>query len=438
MLKAIKLKKLFGRFNYDIKLMEEGISIITGPNGYGKTTILSILDEFCNKSLGDVLSHPFYSVSLVTDSEIITITRSKDYFKINDLKFMYPRKNDHIRRFESNPFMRRTGDNEFIDMRTSEHFYIDNPLMLRDFPIFNLEDDFLVSIFFDERRKAKRTSELEEKFEKAWQWIEKIKEEIGQVSFIKEQRLIEKKALQEERKPFSSSKIEYVTVINENSNKLMKEIEQVMGEHSALANKLDSTYITRLFETLDEIDEKEYEDNYRELQEKQKKLKHYGLAEIKNTSKLMYKKKFAIDLFVYFSDAREKYKVFESLISKLELYEELVNKKLTFKKMKLSREKGISIITDAGQELELTSLSSGEQEILVLYYKLIFESKVNLLLIDEPEISLHVAWQKEILKDFKKIVALNKNVQVIVSTHSPQIISGNWDIQIDLGEQYNG
>ena len=98
MLKAIKLKKLFGRFNYDIKLMEEGISIITGPNGYGKTTILSILDEFCNKSLGDVLSHPFYSVSLVTDSETITITRSKDYFKINDLKFMYPRKNDHIRR----------------------------------------------------------------------------------------------------------------------------------------------------------------------------------------------------------------------------------------------------------------------------------------------------------------------------------------------------
>ena len=141
---------------------------------------------------------------------------------------------------------------------------------------------------------------------------------------------------------------------------------------------------------------------------------------------------------MYFCDAIEKYKVFESLISKLDLYERIVNSKLSFKKMILSREDGISVVTDEKQNLELTSLSSGEQEILVLYYKLIFESDVNLLLIDEPEISLHVAWQKEILDDFKQIVALNKSVQVIISTHSPQIISGNWNVQIDLGEQYNG
>ena len=181
-----------------------------------------------------------------------------------------------------------------------------------------------------------------------------------------------------------------------------------------------------------------FEANLKDLQQKQEKLKHYGLAEIKNTSKLRYMPEFAIDLFVYFSDAREKYKVFESLIAKLDLYERIVNSKLAFKKMVLSREEGISVVTNEKHKLELTSLSSGEQEILVLYYKLIFESDVNLLLIDEPEISLHVAWQKEILDDFKEIVALNKNVQVIISTHSPQIISGNWDVQIDLGEQYNG
>ena len=51
MLKKIKLKKLFGRFDYNIKLNDNGITIITGPNGYGKSTILTILDEFCNKGL---------------------------------------------------------------------------------------------------------------------------------------------------------------------------------------------------------------------------------------------------------------------------------------------------------------------------------------------------------------------------------------------------
>ena len=75
---------------------------------------------------------------------------------------------------------------------------------------------------------------------------------------------------------------------------------------------------------------------------------------------------------------------------------------------------------------------------MVLFYKLIFESDVNLLLIDEPEISLHIAWQKELMNDFKEVINLNKGMQMIIATHSPQIISDNWDLQIDLGEQYNG
>ena len=120
------------------------------------------------------------------------------------------------------------------------------------------------------------------------------------------------------------------------------------------------------------------------------------------------------------------------------LYERIVNQKLTFKKMKLSSSNGIEVVSDEGRNLSLSDLSSGEQEILVLFYKLIFESDVNLLLIDEPEISLHIGWQKEIMENLKSVVNLNKNIQVIIATHSPQIISHNWDLQIDLGGLYNG
>lgn len=438
MLKAIKLKKLFGRFNYDIELKDEGITIITGPNGYGKSTVLTIFDEFCNKSLGDVLRHTFDSISFITDSEVITITKLKDCFKINDVKFKYPRDPERIRNIGFPPYLRRLDENEFIDVRTNEHIIIENLRMIHKFPHFNIDDDYLSAIVYDESISQKSKSERKDDIERVFCQIKSLKTDIGQVTFIKEQRLIEKRIMQDERRPYSSSKIEYITVISENAGKLKKEIEHAMGMHSALANKLDSSYITRLFETKETIGESDFNSKLKDLQQKQDKLKHYGLAEIKNTSKLRYMPEFAKDLFVYFSDAIEKYKVFEALISKLDLYETIVNSKLSFKQMKLSREEGISVVTNEGQKLELTSLSSGEQEILVLYYKLIFESDVKLLLIDEPEISLHVAWQKEILDDFKKIVALNKGVQVIISTHSPQIISGNWDIQIDLGEQYNG
>ena len=104
----------------------------------------------------------------------------------------------------------------------------------------------------------------------------------------------------------------------------------------------------------------------------------------------------------------------------------------------LSSTNGIMIISDEGTNLSLNDLSSGEQEILVLFYKLLFESDVNLLLIDEPEISLHIAWQKELLDDFQNVVNINPKMQMIIATHSPQIISNNWDLQVDLGDQYNG
>src|SRR5690606_12264460 len=105
------------------------------------------------------------------------------------------------------------------------------------------------------------------------------------------------------------------------------------------------------------------------------------------------------------------------------------------KRILISKNFGLKVLDDNDNHLELIQLSSGEQEILVLFYQLIFETTEKLLLIDEPEISLNIAWQKELLEDFKKIVQVkNGDVNIVISTHSPQIISNNWGIQIDLGE----
>ena len=50
MLESIKIKKLFGLFDYHITLdTTENITILTGPNGYGKTTILNIIYHFFNQ-----------------------------------------------------------------------------------------------------------------------------------------------------------------------------------------------------------------------------------------------------------------------------------------------------------------------------------------------------------------------------------------------------
>ena len=50
MLTGIKIEKLFDIFDYDIEFKKEGITILTGPNGYGKTTVLKILDALASQN----------------------------------------------------------------------------------------------------------------------------------------------------------------------------------------------------------------------------------------------------------------------------------------------------------------------------------------------------------------------------------------------------
>lgn len=84
--------------------------------------------------------------------------------------------------------------------------------------------------------------------------------------------------------------------------------------------------------------------------------------------------------------------------------------------------------------LRLEQLSSGEQHELVLFHHLLFEvRRDSLVLIDEPEISLHVAWQTSFLSDLDKINRL-LGVHFLLATHSPSIISDRWDLTVGLGE----
>jgi predicted ATP-binding protein involved in virulence len=59
----------------------------------------------------------------------------------------------------------------------------------------------------------------------------------------------------------------------------------------------------------------------------------------------------------------------------------------------------------------------------------------TLVLIDEPELSLHVVWQTQFLDDLLKIIELQK-INVIIATHSPQIINNRWDLTVDLEENF--
>jgi predicted ATPase len=95
---------------------------------------------------------------------------------------------------------------------------------------------------------------------------------------------------------------------------------------------------------------------------------------------------------------------------------------LTFKYSHLDKEDNVWFKNDEGKEFQIDKLSTGEKtllsKILYIYFK---DYKDKIILIDEPELSLHPSWQNKILSVYEKLAKQN-NCQIIIATHSPHII----------------
>lgn len=344
MLESIAIKKLFGLFDYHIKFdTVENITILTGPNGYGKTTILNIIYHFFN--------------------------RNSEYFqKLNFASITFYFQNQKT-----------------VELKKGEH---------------NVFNDILQT----------------------------------KVYLIKEQRLI-KPVLEniETDDKSGKNKKTFLNTIELYAEELKKLIEEKQLEAYQIAQKLDSSFPKRLIEAKTVVDEPIFKKRFAELKDKQSKLQQFGIAtsaqEIPD-----YNVESAKVLSVYLNDSEEKLKIYDDLLAKIELFVNIINQKdFAFKSIKISSDKGFSFYQNKQQqELSLTDLSSGEQQEVVLLYELLFKTTPNtLILIDEPEISLHVLWQKAFIDDLQKIAAIKK-INFLVSTHSPQIINNHWDLTRDL------
>ena len=84
---------------------------------------------------------------------------------------------------------------------------------------------------------------------------------------------------------------------------------------------------------------------------------------------------------------------------------------------------GINIISKTGNKLNSSNLSSGEKQILFLLCNvLISGNTASLFLIDEPELSLNVKWQRKLINSLLE-VASDSRCQFIFATHSLEILA---------------
>ena len=136
-------------------------------------------------------------------------------------------------------------------------------------------------------------------------------------------------------------------------------------------------------------------------------------------------------LAVYARDTKEKLNIFDDLYTRIDALKRIANSRFMHKQVPVGSD-GISVTSSDGSMLDLEMLSSGEQHELVILYELLFRVPDNsFILFDEPELSLHVAWQEKFLEDLEEMAKISK-FQVLLATHSPQIIGDRWDLTVEL------
>ncbi len=139
---------------------------------------------------------------------------------------------------------------------------------------------------------------------------------------------------------------------------------------------------------------------------------------------------------VYLAAFRRTLKPLEDNYDKLKLFSDIFNERNRITKKTISYSKKGIILKVDGEELPLECLSSGEKNDFIMFYDLIFNSENNgLVLVDEPEISLHVEWQRTFLDSLSDICKMN-GLQSIVATHSPNIIHGHRELFAERGIEY--
>ena len=437
---SLKVLNLFGRFNHELIFPEDQeISIVAAPNGYGKTVLLRIMDSVFNNRLTFLWRIEFEEIEIrFASRKSILIHKDRgdqhddgsaenpssviftsDGFGANgETHRLSPKlSSSSLRRFERHLPVEEIGPDRWRD------YQLDRTVTTAE--LIELYADQLPGTFI---RSLKSPD-----------WLRHAINSID-VHLVETQRLLYLEE-PEERRPHSRRvRVNPPSVVERDATDLAEHIGQLLQQYANESQKLDQTFPKRIleFRAGPVSSENKISESLAELTLKRDDLMSVGLfgstiSEPIQPYDILKDESIRRILSIYAEDTKKKLSIFDSTYAKIRLFKQILDEHFSFKTISINPEKGISAIdNDSEDAIPLSELSSGEQHELVLIYELLFKVEDGaVILIDEPELSLHVSWQKRFISDLQKIQNLKK-MNVVIATHSPQVINDNWELVQDL------
>ena len=390
MLDRIVIEGLFGQYDYNLPLVRgrrKNICFLTGPNGYGKSTILQLIFAFLKSDARTLASIIYgkitfymkkYRVEVIQEHLVMISSEDDDSSSSDD---------DLDETVRLTVTVLSANGERMIEQST----FTNDEIGVADVPLFPPT----LSVYLSSMK----------------------------VEYVRDDRLWRK----DDEKPCVTYCVDF----------LQRMMSQIDSQLTALYN----TRVVRLMQELEPGrnagDDDETQALVRNAEEKLAAYNKFGMATTLRK---------VVDLAAENPDNRQLYllhlrtvdAVLETsnpLYRRLNLlYDIIVRSEFSNKTLVLDTEHGLYFVS--GDTIIIPeNLSSGEQHFIIQLIMLIFMAdEGSLILIDEPELSYHPAWQMDYLKNLRSIAELG-GYQFILATHSAQIFDYRWSYTIDLYKQ---
>lgn len=444
-IKRFEIKELFGIYNVDIPF-NNNINIFVGENGLGKTTILNVLNYIIQGDSESLSSINFNTIILTLgNNEKIKIlhddllnnnlslsdrNRVNHYLEEDDYSFITRRIAMEIFKEKSPKILEDKEEREKIFERILRRYRYDlSPSMLEkiynlvlknenfqedlknswEYKIYQYMKNWDKIIYLPTYRRIEEdfNSYLENSPDKDYYRKDRKKRNFSYLQFGMDdvQRAIDyacetlKNNTNEGFKAMTSNLLTNYVNISENKEKInftSKNFNESTLDivFSRLADKIDQNIKEKIIKILKENNTAE--DKYHQ----------YLLSIINELSSIYEKNKQIDDNLENFKNVCNNY---------------LVNKNVEYDKFKIECKVEQKV---SKQPILLKNLSSGEKQIISLFSKLYLNTdEKNIILFDEPELSLSILWQKRLLPD---IINSNRCSFIAIITHSPFIFDNEF------------
>ena len=450
-LRSIQLKGLLGQYDHEIQLDPEQPTILTGANGTGKSTVLRLINAVAQGAWHEFARIPFSSAVLdfgphqklkitKTAQKLTLALGNRGYlFDLNDL--------ENIAELDPGSWAKPSPEDRGRDY--ARHVSTRAPTQG--------EHPSSPSEWAHRRKIMQGQMTLEEMESELDDWVRELSESF-EVRLVSDRRLYAP-GNRRGRGSGPGGREPARDVVSECSRELGRLISVWLSRYAAASQREDRQFPLQVADAIAEaaeIDEGAINELINRVTKRRDALERVGLAGRDqepdpsfDRSKLKYPA-VAVVVKTFAEVTLRKFDVLEPLRERLALFidfldDHFAGKQAHTRDPRATRAprhlrdddtwEGLVFELPNSDELNATQLSSGEQQLLVLAYEILFETpEGTLLLIDEPELSLHVGWQRTFIDD---IAALGRprKIQFLLATHSPTLIGGRSDSRYSLDPQ---